>query len=84
MANFQGAVKEVIAGLDEEGLLALENERADWQVNGVPTEVKRKTAERMGHSYLEKSAQVVFKEMGMRKIVFEFHENKAGTKLFQV
>lgn len=83
MGNFSGAVKEFMSGLDEEGLLALENERANWQINGQPTEVKRKTAERMGHSYLEKSAQVQYKEMGMRSIVFEFHENKAGTKLFQ-
>jgi len=72
-----------MAELDEEHLLALENERADWQNNGQPTEVKRKTAERMGHTYLEKSAQVQYKEMGMRSIVLEFHQNKAGMKLFQ-
>lgn len=83
MANFQGAVQEFMAELDEERLLALENERADWQNNGQPTEVKRKTAERMGHTYLEKSAQVQYKEMGMRSIVLEFHQNKAGMKLFQ-
>jgi len=82
-ANFQGAVQEFMAELDEERLLALENERADWQNNGQPTEVKRKTAKRMGHTYLEKSAQVQYKEMGMRSIVLEFHQNKAGMKLFQ-
>ncbi len=84
MGNFQGAVEEFMAQLDEERLLALENERTDWQNNGHPIEVKRKTAERMGQSYLEKSAQVQFDEMGMRGMVLEFHENKAGTKLFQV
>jgi hypothetical protein len=83
MPIFQAAINEFMETLDEDALLALEHERADRMNAGQPIEIKRKTAERMGHSYLEKSAKSQYDEMGMRSIVWEFHENKAGTRLFQ-
>jgi len=43
--------------------------QAHWMSSSQPTEVKRKMIERMGHSYLEKSAQVQYHEIGMRSIV---------------
>jgi hypothetical protein len=84
MPIFQAAVNEFMETLDEDALLALEHERADRMNSGQPIEIKRKTAERMGHSYLEKSAQVQYDEMGFRGVVWEFHENKAGTRLFSL
>ncbi|KAF8800968.1 hypothetical protein BYT27DRAFT_7262523 [Phlegmacium glaucopus] len=38
----------------------------------------------MGQSFLEKSAQTQYNELGMRSVVWEFHENRAGMKLFQL
>jgi hypothetical protein len=84
MQTFQAAVEEFIGTLNEDEILELEEIRANWMSQGQPAELKRKTAERMGGSYLEQSAAVQFKTMGMRSIIWEFHENKAGTKLFQL
>ena len=84
MLIFQAAVNEFMESLDKEGLLALEHEHANRINAGQPIEIKRKTAERMGHSYFEKSAQVQFDEMGMRSSVWEFHENKASVRLFSL
>jgi len=81
---FQAAVNEFMATLDQDALAALENERVERMESGQPTEIKRRTAERMGHSYIEKVCQVLYKEMGARPLIWEFHENKAGVKLFQV
>jgi hypothetical protein len=81
---FQGAVTEFITGLDEEEVFELENKRAEWVNNSQPVEHQRKTAERNGRSYLQKSAELQYKQMGMRSVVWEFHENKSGTKLFQL
>jgi len=84
MPIFQAAITEFMATLDEDALLALETERANRISGGQPTEIKRKTVERMGHSYLEKSAKVQYDEMGRRLVVWSFHENKAGTRLFSL
>jgi len=81
---FQGAVDEWVSGLDEAALAELETMRADWISRGQPVEVKRKTAERMGETYIEQMATVLYKEMGIRFVLCEWHENKAGTKLFQM
>jgi hypothetical protein len=84
MPIFQAAINEFMETLDEDALVALENERADRVIAGQPTEIKRKTAERMGQSYLDQSAKVQYNEMGRRLLVWEFHENKAGTRLFSL
>jgi hypothetical protein len=84
MPIFQGAVNEFMATLDEEALVALENEHADRIIGGQPIEIKRKTVERLGHSYLEKSAHMQYNEMGRRLLFWDFHENKAGIRLFSV
>ena len=84
MPIFQAAINEFMETLDENAIVALENERADRMIAGQPTEIKRRTVERMGHSYLDKSAKVQYDEMGRRLIVWEFHENKAGTRLFSL
>ena len=81
---FQGAVTEFITGLDEEVVFELENKRAEWVNNSQPVDHQRKAAERNGRSYLQKSAELQYNQMGMRSVVWEFHENKAGTKLFQL
>jgi hypothetical protein len=84
MPIFQAAINEFMETLDEDALVALENEWADRVIAGQPTEIKRKTAERMGQSYLDQSAKVQYNEMGRRLLVWEFHENKAGTRLFSL
>ena len=84
ISTFQGSVTQFLKGLGEEELLDLDNERAKWITETHPVNVQRKTAERMGHSYLQTVAETQYKEMGMRSVIWEFHENKAGVKLFQL
>ena len=70
--------------LDEDGIAKLEEIRANWMSQGHPRELQRKAAEKMGRHYLQQSSRVQFNSFGMRGVVFEFHENQAGTKLFQM
>lgn len=84
LSAYQGAVSELIKGLDEEQVSKLDKRRAEWINESFPIDVQRKTADRMGSVFLRKSAETQYKEMGMRSIVWEFHENKVGSKLFQV
>ena len=84
MSTFQAAITDFMSRLDEEQCSALEVERLAWQKKGQPPEVQRRTAERLAHTYFEKSAQVQYNDMGMRSIVLETHRNKAGMKLFQL
>jgi hypothetical protein len=84
MAGFQASVNEFMEGLDEEQILDLEFKRAEWGNKSYPIDLQRKTAERSAHSCLQESAKSQYKEMGMRSVVWEFHQNKAGTKLFQL
>lgn len=70
--------------LDEDKMFQLENERAEWLTTGYPVEQQRKTADRLARSSLQTTAERQYREMGMRSVVWEFHENKAGTKLFQL
>lgn len=84
MPIFQAAVNEFMETLDDEALVALEQERADRMIDGQPVDVKRKTVERLGHSYLEKSAHMQYKEMGRRLLICDFHENRAGVRLFSL
>lgn len=81
---FQGAVTEFMEGLDDEQISELESKRAEWINTGHPIEVQRKMADAMGRGFLQSSAETQYKEMGMRSVVWEFHENKSGTKLFQL
>ncbi|KAF8801180.1 hypothetical protein BYT27DRAFT_7115471 [Phlegmacium glaucopus] len=78
---FQGALTEFMDGLDEESQARLEDERAKWQSVGHLPEIQRKVAQGMGQSFLEKSAQTQYNEMGMQSVVWEFHKNRAGMKL---
>jgi hypothetical protein len=84
LSGFQGAVTEFMEGLDEEKVSELEVKRTEWKNQCHPIDVQRKAVDRMGRSILQKAAESQYKEMGMRSIVWEFHENKAGTKLFQM
>jgi len=84
MSACQAAITEFMSGLDEERRSALEVERLEWQKRGQPPEVQRRMAERLAHTYFEKSVQVQYNDMGMRNIVLESHRNKAGMKLFQL
>ncbi|KAF8162562.1 hypothetical protein B0H34DRAFT_794366 [Crassisporium funariophilum] len=82
MPIFQAAVNEFMETLDDEALVALEQERANRIIEGQPVDVKRKTVERLGHTYLEKSAHMQYNEMGRRLLFWDFHENRAGVRLF--
>jgi hypothetical protein len=84
MSAFQGSVTEFMETLNEDQLLELEKTRAEWMNRGRPIEHQRKTAERMARISLQASAESQYKDMGMRSVVWEFHENKEGTKLFQL
>ena len=83
MTAYQGALNEFMEGLDDEQVLELDREREKWVNEAHPVEVQRKTADKMGRNFLRMSAERQYREMGMRSIVWEFHENRAGTKLFQ-
>jgi len=84
MSAYQGSVNAFMEKLDEDQILELEVKRAEWMNNSYPIDLQRKTAERLARITLERSAESQYKEMGMRSVVWEFHENKAGTKLFQL
>ena len=81
---FQAAVNEFMETLDDDAIAKLEEIRANWMSRGQPRELQRKAAEKMGRQYLQQSSRVQFDNFGMRGVIFEFHENKAGTKLFQM
>lgn len=81
---FQAAVQEFMETLDDDAIAQLEVIRANWMSRGQPQELQRKAAEKMGRHFLQQSSRVQFNTFGMRMVVFEFHENKAGTKLFQM
>jgi hypothetical protein len=84
MSTFQGSVTSFLETLNEDQLFDLELKRAEWINKSYPIDVQRKTAERSAIGYLQESAESQYKEMGMRSVVWEFHENKAGIKLFQL
>ena len=84
LSAYQGAVTEFMGTLNEDERLELETKRAEWMNESHPIDLQRKTAERMARSSLQASAESHYKEMGMRSVVWEFHENKAGIKLFQL
>jgi hypothetical protein len=81
---FQAAINELMESLDEDQIARLEETRANWLSRGQPREQQRKAAEKMGRHYLQEASRVQFNNFGMRAVVFEFHENRAGTKLFQM
>ncbi|KAF8802878.1 hypothetical protein BYT27DRAFT_7035360, partial [Phlegmacium glaucopus] len=82
--GFQGAVTEFMEGLEPDKILELEQVRVEWRTKGQPSEVQRKTVERNGHNFLERLAGVQYREMGMQSIVWEFHETRAGMKVFRL
>ena len=84
MRTFQVAVTEFMEGLNENQVLELEIKRAEWINISPPAEVQRKTAEKRSRSFLKSSAETQYREMGMRSVVWEFHVNPYGQKLFQL
>lgn len=70
--------------LDDDKIATLEKTRANWLSRGQPQELQRKAVTKMGRHYLHESARVQYNQFGMRSVVFEFHENRAGTRLFQM
>lgn len=70
--------------LDDDEIAKLEEIRATWMSRGQPRELQRKAAEKMGRHYFQQSSRVLFNGFGTRQVIFEFHENQAGTKLFQM
>lgn len=63
-------------------LAAAEEERKVWQGQGVPEEVKRTHAVKHTRNVLQDAAHAQFKELGLRSLVWECHENNEGAKLF--
>ena len=85
LSVYQGAVTEFMnSGLDEKQASELDRERAKWIDESFPVEVQRMKADKTGNIFLKNSAKSQYKEMGMRSVVWEFHENQVGQKLFQV
>lgn len=84
MSAFQGSVTELLASLDGDEILELQATRDEWMKEGNPIELRRKIAEKKAHSSIQKLAESDYKEMGMRMVVWEFHENTSGMKLFQL
>jgi hypothetical protein len=84
MSAFQGSVTELLANLDGDQKLELEKTREEWTKEGYPIDVRRKTAEKKAHRSIQQVADSHYKDMGMRMVVWEFHENTAGMKLFQL
>lgn len=84
LSGYQGAVNEYMKGLDENRTMELELKRSEWINEGRPTEAQRKKADKNGHSFLRTSAELQYKDMGMRSVIWEFHKNSAGTRLFQM
>ena len=84
MSVFQGSVTELLANLDEDEILQLHATRDKWIKEGNPIELRRKTAEKKAHHSIQQLAKSDYKEMGMRMVVWEFHENTTGMKLFQL
>jgi hypothetical protein len=84
MSAFQGSVTAFMETLNEKDVLDLELKRAEWMKESYPIDVQRKTAEKSAHRYLKESAEIQFREMGLRSVIWTFHENKDGLKLFQM
>ncbi|KAF8816369.1 hypothetical protein BYT27DRAFT_7208515 [Phlegmacium glaucopus] len=76
---FQGAITEFMDGLDEESRARLEDERDKWLSGVHPLEVKRKAAQGMGQSFLEKSAQTQYNENGDAN--HDYNENHGKIKV---
>lgn len=81
---FQAAVTKFMETLNEDAIAKLEEIRANWLSWGQPCQLQRKAAEKMGRNYLQQSSKVQLNSFEMQSIVFEFHENQAGTKFFQM
>ena len=84
MSSFQGSVTEFMESLEDPQISKLEKIKSEWNNESHPVEIQRKTADRTARSTLQASAESLFKDMGLRILVWEFHENQAGTKLFQM
>lgn len=69
--------------LNEDQILELERQRVEWMNQSYPIDIQRRTADKLG-VVLQESAESQYKEMGMRSVVWEFHQNKAGMKLYQM
>jgi hypothetical protein len=84
MSSFQGSVTEFMENLEDPQISELKKIQSEWNNESYPVEVQRKTADRIARSTLKASAESLFKDMGLRVLTWEFHENQAGTKLFQM
>ena len=84
IAVFQTAINKFMETLDDDGITKLEELQAMWLSQGQPRELQRKAAKKMGRHYLQESSKVQFNTFGMRAVVFEFYENQAGMRLFQM
>jgi hypothetical protein len=73
-----------LANLDRDEILELEKTRDEWIKEGYPIDIRRKTAENKVHHSIQHVADSHYKDMVMRMVVWKFHKNIAGMKLFQL
>lgn len=59
-----------------------EKERKVWQEQGLPENVKRTNAMKHTRNVMKGTAETEFKELGVRKLTWEYHEDLEGGKLF--
>jgi len=72
------------ANMSAADLAAAEAERTNWQQKGVPVDVQRMNAMKYGQKTLADMANAHFKNIGMRKLVWEYHDNIQGKALFSM
>lgn len=63
-------------------LAAAEEERKVWQEQGVPENVKRTNAMKHTRNVMKAASETEYKELGVRKLTWEYHEDLEGGKLF--
>ena len=81
---FSAAVNKSMETLDDNEITKLGELQAMWLSQGQPHELQRKATKKMGRHYLQESSKVQFNTFGMQAVVFEFHENQARMRLFQM
>jgi hypothetical protein len=75
MSSFQGSVTEFMESLEDPQISELKKIKSEWNNESHPVDFQRKTADRIARSTLQASAESLFKDMGLRVLVWEFHKN---------
>jgi hypothetical protein len=97
--NYKKALKTFMDGLPEEARVHAEEERKRWEAEGKPEDIKIRFVvcwifasvvsshsshvEKYGKNYYRTTAEVEHREFGARRVLWEYHTNKAGAKLYE-